>query len=186
MLLERYSLAQLIEATGFTARTIRYYITNKLINGATGKGSEAVYSAETLNQLFKISELKEMRLPPTDRKLTLEEIRVELDKKEEIYDLHHCDMKIDSLKSTSFAYRSSVCELKTNSYSSELTPFKKAQSLISDMSKPGAKLSHSNDEQWRRVTTPDIEIHVRVPSNLEGRARLAKIAKILAELHNRR
>ncbi len=182
---KQYSLAHLIEATGFTARTIRYYITNKLIDGATGKGSEAVYSEETLHRLLEISELKEMRLPPTGRKLTLEEIRVELDNKEELHHLSYCEMEHLPLKSsTVFECRSSM--YYPLNHLAELKPFKKAQSLISDMSKPGAKLSQKDDEQWRRVTTPDIEIHVRVPSDQKGRTRLSRIAEILDELLNRR
>lgn len=75
-----HNLDDLVRASGFSKRQIRFYITRKLIPGAgDNRGPNAVYPDETLARLLRIAELKQRRLPPTGRRLTLEEIRHELD-----------------------------------------------------------------------------------------------------------
>ena len=71
---QEYTIDDLEQATGFTKRQIRFYITKKLVPGAGDRGPNAVYSQETLLRLRAIAHLKDMRVPPTDRKMTLEEI----------------------------------------------------------------------------------------------------------------
>ena len=70
-----YTLEDLEQATGFSKRQIRFYITKKLVPGAgDSRGPNAVYSDETLTKLRAIAHLKDMDVPPTGRKMTLEEI----------------------------------------------------------------------------------------------------------------
>jgi DNA-binding transcriptional MerR regulator len=69
----RYSMKDLIEATELSDRTIRYYITQKLLTPAQGKGPAASYTKDHLLRLKMIEELK------TTKNLSIEKIRVQLD-----------------------------------------------------------------------------------------------------------
>ena len=71
----RYTMEDLTRATGFTARTIRYYITRDLVPGAGERGPNVTYSRETLERLELIKRLKSMKVQPAGRSLTLDEIR---------------------------------------------------------------------------------------------------------------
>ena len=64
----RFSLAELVEATGVAARTVRYYIDRELMPRAEGKGRYAYYTAEHVEALARIRELRQ-------RSLSLEEMR---------------------------------------------------------------------------------------------------------------
>ncbi len=68
----RYTIADLEEQTGISARTIRYYITEELLPAARGRGVGATYSKAHLLRLKAISRFKEDHLP-------LEEIRKRLE-----------------------------------------------------------------------------------------------------------
>lgn len=64
-------MADLERETGFSARTIRFYITQGLLPPAHGRGPSATYDRTHLLRLQAIRLLKDRRLP-------LEEIKVEL------------------------------------------------------------------------------------------------------------
>lgn len=64
-------MADLEEQTGFSARTVRYYIAQGLLPPAHGRGPSATYDRTHLLRLQAIRLLK-------DRHLPLEEIKVEL------------------------------------------------------------------------------------------------------------
>lgn len=72
-------LQDLVEKTGFTDRQIRFYIARGLVPGAERKGPEATYTQATLDRLLLIKHLKGIRLHPTGRHLTLEEMRHTID-----------------------------------------------------------------------------------------------------------
>lgn len=75
-----YTLDELIERTGFSKRQIRFYITKKLVEGAgDSRGPAAAYSEETLRRLLAIARLKDHRIEPTGRRMTLEEIGLALE-----------------------------------------------------------------------------------------------------------
>ena len=59
----RYTMADLEAESGVTARTIRYYISQGLLQPAYGRGPTAVYDAEHLLRLQYIQQLKDERLP---------------------------------------------------------------------------------------------------------------------------
>jgi DNA-binding transcriptional MerR regulator len=67
----RYAMSDLEEQTGFSARTIRYYITQGLLPPAHGRGPSATYDRTHLLRLMAIRALK-------DRHLPLDEIKTEL------------------------------------------------------------------------------------------------------------
>lgn len=67
----RYTMADLSRESGVSARTIRYYISEGLLQPAYGRGPTAVYDADHLLRLKYIQKLKDDRLP-------LQEIRDKL------------------------------------------------------------------------------------------------------------
>jgi len=73
------TLIDLQNATGFSSRQIRFYITEGLVSGAGERGPNATYSEDTLRRLQLIAQLKEMKVEPVGRSLTLAEIRNVLD-----------------------------------------------------------------------------------------------------------
>jgi DNA-binding transcriptional MerR regulator len=77
----RYTLADLEQETGVNARTIRYYITEGLLQPAYGRGPTATYDPDHLLRLRMIQQLKDERLSLKDIKerlshLTPEDIAV--------------------------------------------------------------------------------------------------------------
>lgn len=79
----RYSLQDLERETGVKARTIRYYITEGLLQPAYGRGPSATYDPDHLLRLQLIQRLKDERLSLADIKerlshLTPEDIAVTL------------------------------------------------------------------------------------------------------------
>lgn len=63
----RFSLTELVEATGAPKRTVRFYIREGLLPPAQGKGRYAYYTSAHVEALTRIRELRE-------RNLTLDEI----------------------------------------------------------------------------------------------------------------
>jgi DNA-binding transcriptional MerR regulator len=75
-----HTLDDLVAATGFSKRQIRFYITKKLVLGAgESRGPGAVYGEETLQRLRLIRVLKDKRIEPTGRQMSLDEIGHALD-----------------------------------------------------------------------------------------------------------
>lgn len=64
----------LVEQTGFSARTIRYYITEGILKPAHGRGPAATYDKDHLLRLRLIDELK------TEENLPLDSVRERLGK----------------------------------------------------------------------------------------------------------
>lgn len=65
-----YTLKQLSEKTGLTARTIRYYMSQGLLPGAVGKGKRAYYTRDHLDRLNEIKEGKTRGLDLSDLRPT--------------------------------------------------------------------------------------------------------------------
>ncbi len=64
----RFTLAELVEATGLSDRTIRYYIEQGIVMGARGRGRSSYYTPEHLERLARVADLR-------SRGLSLDEIR---------------------------------------------------------------------------------------------------------------
>lgn len=71
---DRYTRAELEELTGINGRTIRYYITEGLLQPAYGRGSTATYDHDHYLRLQAINQLKEERLPLKDIKERLQQL----------------------------------------------------------------------------------------------------------------
>jgi len=74
-----WSMAELVEMTGFSERNIRHYISEGLVEGARGMGRNARYGKGTLRRLKLISKLKDQVVEPLGRPMTLKEIKNTLD-----------------------------------------------------------------------------------------------------------
>jgi DNA-binding transcriptional MerR regulator len=62
----RYTMSALEAESGMSARTIRYYIAEGLLQPAYGRGPSAVYDADHLMRLRYIQRLKNEHLPLTE------------------------------------------------------------------------------------------------------------------------
>lgn len=58
----RFSLAELEEASGLNARTIRFYIEQGLVPPALGRGRSRYFTSDHLRVLAEIAHLREQRL----------------------------------------------------------------------------------------------------------------------------
>ena len=57
--------------------------------------------------------------------------------------------------------------------------------LLAELSTDHSQTTPADHNQWRRLSTPDIEIHVRQPNGTEARERLADLAESVQQLLNR-
>ena len=64
----RFSMDELVEASGISDRTIRYYIEQGILQHARGRGRSSFYTTEHLERLTRISDLR-------SRGLSIAEIR---------------------------------------------------------------------------------------------------------------
>lgn len=75
-----HTLDDLVRLTGFTKRQIRFYISKRLVPGAGDRrGPYTVYPPMTLERLQGIKLLKDIKIEPTGRAMTLDEIGHSLD-----------------------------------------------------------------------------------------------------------
>jgi len=74
---ETYTLLELADRTGFSARTIRHYISKKLLPPPLKAGRDATYGRVHLDALNTVKELKEAGL-------TLDHIRVQMEERGEL------------------------------------------------------------------------------------------------------
>ncbi len=196
-----YTMKELVSLTGFSPRQIRFYITRKLAPGAGGKGPNVTYGEETLRRLQRIGELKKMKLPPAGRGPTLEEIRRMLDSDESAAELSSSfiaepeDQVLECRRSSAPIMAREPMTLFRDDRPLQTPghvrgparwPLKRLLKLLEELTEapapeePGEpRKPWRDDENWRRVRTPDIEFHVRVPDNEKSRERLEGIAEIL-------
>lgn len=108
-----YKITHLVEATGITRRTIRYYVQMELIPPPLGAGRGHYYTNEHLNGLYKIRDLQ-------DRGLTLEQIR-NLDRQEAAALCSPQPAPLDIERVTRYTVAPGV-ELLVNDAADSLTP----------------------------------------------------------------
>lgn len=58
----RFTLDELVDATGVSKRNVRYYIGEGLVPAAAGKGRNSYYTAGHVEALARIRELRELNL----------------------------------------------------------------------------------------------------------------------------
>lgn len=205
-----YSLDDLTAATGFTPRQIRYYITRKLAPGAGERGPEARYGQETLDRLRLIVRLKEVRVQPTGRALTLDEIRETLDSLGEDGATMVLEHGVEMTLIDTEARREPEPELmmarrmrpepdasfiqceSPSLYSlapqtlGDLGPLLRSlRSTLADAlaaADPQDSPAPAAAERWLRARIPDIEIQVRAPDERARRERLERVLRDLQRL----
>jgi DNA-binding transcriptional MerR regulator len=263
MLRREYTLDDLVRLTGFSKRQIRFYITKRLAPGAGDRGPNAAYDEETLRRLRLIAQLKDKRIEPTGRAMTLDEIghalnaldddsidalvagRTELtivdteagsmrplgmamphpdedddgdgdgvpldsaaeflarmredeDKGGGVFDEprgmrpEEPQRSFDEFASVDF-HRAPAFRKLNVSYSppkgGEDTPdplsdlLTRLQATLAELGSDTRFTTTARDgEQWLRVTTPDVEFHVRKPDEHRARQRLLSMAQALGRL----
>ena len=230
-----HTLDDLVRATGFSKRQIRFYITKRLIPGAgESRGPHATYPEETLQRLLLIRDLKDRPVGPTGRTMTLDEIGHALDSlaagsapgesrlagfeastgPAELRfqrDAGRLPMLRGSARDYLRSLRESVIPHKEDvveKSAEEPEPALLARlSLESSVAEPdhterefrdtlgrlqallaelGADTRFTKPQgdaaPWLRVTTPEVEFHVRKPDDHVARARLGRMARLLARL----
>ena len=205
-----YSLDDLERLTGFTARQIRYYITRKLLPGAEERGPNARYPEESLRRLKLIAHLKTLEIQPTGRTPSLEEIRHMIDGlgPDGADQLIHegAELKVIDTDELGVAcarenIRPTWCsDIDMEGLSERITlpprdpgqslgpladPLRQLRDLLRDVT-ANPNLPTDAGETWRRIRTPDIEIHVRAPGDAARRSRLERALHALESLLDRR
>lgn len=206
----RYTMQDLVEATGFTARTIRSYIGKGLVPraGMDQRGPNATYGRETLWKLRKIAELKEKPVGPANRPPTLEEIRHALQiewlrfgSETELMGEPQLNCMIVREHDPGYRVKDEpadwVCDgievscrrpviQSEIEFSGQEPDFEETlrqlKKLLLELAGSTSGADRDAGEAWRRIGTPDIEFHVRVPEDDRRRARLLRIAEILDDL----
>ena len=74
---ERFSLAELTEASGVSVRTVRYYIAEGLLPPPVGSGPKAYYTRDHLDRLTLIGRMRANYLPLKEIRRRLEEMTPE-------------------------------------------------------------------------------------------------------------
>ena len=238
-----HTLDDLVRETGYSKRQIRFYITRKLIPGAgESRGPNAVYGEETLRRLQLIKVLRDMRIEPTGRQMTLDEIGHAMD-----------TLSADGIEAL-LGGRAELAILDSDAGAAppmgSAEPMGSVDSLAGIIPDPVAGIREFNElpamkqadfvdaraerdqhflmnrtdtleggdsvhgihnpmrdllgrlqallagtdpdtrstgqagvsEQWLRVATPEVEIHVRQPDDRRAQLRLARMARELAGL----
>lgn len=204
-----YTLEDLADRTGFSPRQIRYYITRQLAPGAGERGPNVRYGDETLRRLLLVARLKELRIRPTGRTPSLDEITKMLDSLdgeaadrllggemelavvdteaptvEVIHALHTPapDWTVCNDLEPSFM---KLCETRPRPRASQpelgplADPLSRLRELLDELVR---QPSVDGGETWRRIRTPDIEIHVRAPGDPARRDRLEQALAVLRRL----
>lgn len=201
----KYKMSDLVEKTGFSERQIRFYLAQKLAPGAESRGAAAVYGQPTLDRLLLIRHLKEIRVKPANRALTLDEMRQTMDAlgnegamrlTSDMAQLQIIDTdclqqpRLERMRPQAFqALTSSELWEQQAPYApsppdlGELGPL--LHRLLDALEELTASVSvgtRSDAKAWRRIAIADLEIQVREPADLDESARLGRHAAALREL----
>jgi DNA-binding transcriptional MerR regulator len=71
----RFTLQELTDATGIPGRTVRYYITEKVIPVSRGKGRNAYYTSEHVEALTRVKDLRQQNLSISEIRQVLNDER---------------------------------------------------------------------------------------------------------------
>lgn len=212
-----YTLDDLVRATGFSKRQIRFYITKRLVAGAGDRGPHAGYGEETLRRLKLIAALKDLPVAPTGRTMSLDEIGHAIDTLPEDDTAREFLARMRGgkphLAEQSNPYgENSASRLPFDEFASAAPSLMASRAAFSP-DRGGEDKDEDNDidpipdllsrlqttlaelgsdtrftntakegEQWLRITTPDVEFHVRKPDDHRARQRLTQMAQELGRM----
>jgi DNA-binding transcriptional MerR regulator len=195
---DRYSLAELADATGIEERTIRSYIERGLLAGAQTRGRGASYSREHLSRLLVVKSLRRAR-----PNIGLSEIRIFLQ--------GLSPDQIDGLASGSIsAEPRAIAPIATGEPESQddephethdtdevdtanleqsatkLTGVERLLCLLRRVSGSMSIAPSSRVERWQRIAiTPDIELSIRAEFDSAALAAFSEVAGLLRNLLER-
>ena len=202
----KYRMSDLVERTGFAERQIRFYIAQKLVPGAESRGAAAVYGQPTLDRLLLIRHLKEIRVKPANRALTLDEMRQTMDAlgtegamrlTSDMAQLQIIDTD-ELLPQRLDDAIPMVCRQRVpnNTLWEDRAPYAPPppdlgelgpllHRLLDTLDELTASLAireRSDAKAWRRLASEDLEIQVREPADLDESASLGRHAAALRAL----
>jgi len=176
------------------------------------RGPNAVYGAVTLRRLQKIVQLKERPTGPTARHLSLEEIRYELDHPQTYaapepstasilcepgaasrylrdFPLSDDEETVDVFRDEPPVFSGALCRaLPDDSAAGEPSRplndlLRRLRSLLDSLGLDAHGSDNRSDGQsWQRLTSPEVEIQVRIPDTMKARERLAQMAAEIGDL----
>lgn len=202
----KYRMSDLVDRTGFSERQIRFYLAQKLAPGAESRGAAAVYGQATLDRLLLIRHLKDIRVKPANRALTLDEMRQTMDAlghegamrlTSDMAQLQIIDtddllpQKLDDampMVCRQGVLNDSVWDNRSEYPApppdlGELGPL--LHRLLDTLEELTASLpirERSETKAWRRLALADLEIQVREPADLDESASLGRHAAALRAL----
>jgi len=202
----KYRMSDLVERTGFAERQIRFYIAQKLAPGAESRGAAAVYGQPTLDRLLLIRHLKEIRVKPANRALTLDEMRQTMDAlgtegamrlTSDMAQLQIIDtdellpqrlddaipMEFNQARLNDTLWEDRAPYTPPPPDLGEIGPL--LHRLLDTLDELTASLAireRSDAKAWRRLASEDLEIQVREPADLDESASLGRHAAALRAL----
>lgn len=156
------TIDELADLTGVTVRTIRYYITEGLVPGPSGRGKGAAYSAEHVDRLRLIRRLTEQRVPLAEQRerlaqLSDEEVRTLLTQEEErAHELRLAEAEAPADYIAALLRRARAAQGRPSE------PISRSQQVPAafDASAPDSRTARK--ESWQRIElAPGLELHVR-------------------------
>lgn len=84
----RFTMEELVEASGIPDRTIRYYIEQGILQNARGRGRSSYYTTEHLERLTRIADLRARGLSLAEIRESLAPGRPEVESPREIWERH--------------------------------------------------------------------------------------------------
>ena len=169
------NLQDLSDRSGISVRTIRFYITERLLPGPEGRGTSTEYTEEHLDRLLLIRELSAQRRP-------LSEIRESLERVSPT-ELSALLSEAESRNRTEESTRSSPKE-----YLSSM--LEQARGMRSSTEPSPSQVRSPPRDTWRRLKlSPGIELHVTLEAE-QAEAdlieRLQNLVKDNSRTRNRR
>ena len=195
-----FTLDDLVKKSGFSTRTIRFYIQEGLLQGPDSRGKFAHYSQQHLDRLEMIQKLKRLRLP-------LEEIRnllntmtpgeinqirqdSDLPDQETFKKKEGKKLPAPTAGSSALAYIQNLTQAREN-----IQQLSESQDRTLPTTRKPRIRSHSRErnkkkpkptnrtETWQRIILQDgIELHVREDFDLHEEIRVKKLIEYIQQL----
>jgi DNA-binding transcriptional MerR regulator len=194
-----YTIEDLAEASGITARTIRYYTTEGLIPPPDARGRYALYSNEHLHRLYLIVRLKNAYLPLHAIKdqmenLTYAEVATLLEIKnapeptpgeaETTPQDEQADLRLMENSPSAFLARVLTNRKSLNARRQVGRPLNSTRERVS-LNEPVVRETIGGTEWARLEVLPGVELHVTLPASTEVQAFVRKVQNAARRFSNK-
>lgn len=176
---QQLDIGELAEAAGVPVRTVRFYISSRLLPSPEGRGKGTVYTNDHLERLRLIRTLVEQRIPLSQIRetvgvLSAAEVRTVLERERR--------RSTSEVTARDRSPREYVSTLLDRAQRPSVPPQTQAVHLSAAIVGP---LTPSEGAAWRRVELgPGLELHVRADTDQENQALVQRIVQI-ADGHRR-